>query len=160
MHRQTSTQGNPPSLGDLSAAWSQVASFAGAVDASLGKWLVDTRGIGLTDYRALVHLNRASDKELRVSELAQRIGLNQSSVTRLVSRLEAKNLTYRDICPDDGRGIYAVITEHGEALLDELHESYEEKVRQLLGDIGRHFPQLDAHQLTGALQGISTLTAP
>ncbi|MET9022154.1 MarR family transcriptional regulator [Actinopolymorpha sp. NPDC004070] len=33
--------------------------------------------------------------ELRVSELAQRVGLNQSSETRLVSRLEAKNLVRR-----------------------------------------------------------------
>lgn len=160
MHMQLSNQEDAPSHGDLSAAWSQVAVFAAAVDASLGKWLADSRGIGLTDYRALAHLRRASDKELRVSELAQRIGLNQSSVTRLVSRLEAKNLTYRDTCPDDGRGIYAVITERGEALLDELHESYEEKVRQLLGNIGTHFPELDAHQLTGAMRAISTLTAP
>ncbi len=160
MHMHVSNHEDPTSVGGLRAAWSQVAVFASAMDASLGKWLTDTRGIGLTDYRALVHLSQASDKELRVNELAQRIGLNQSSATRLVSRLEAKNLTYRDTCPDDGRGVYAVITERGEAMLREVRGIYEERVRELLGNMSAYFPELDAHQLTGALRDISNLTSP
>jgi DNA-binding MarR family transcriptional regulator len=160
MHMQVSTEEDSAPDSSLSAAWSQVAALASAMDASLGKWLSDTRGIGLTDYRALAHLSRSPEKELRVNDLAQRIGLNQSSATRLVSRLEAKNLAYRDTCPDDGRGVYAVITEHGETLLSEVHEAYEGKVRELLGNVGTHLPQLDAHQLTGALRDISDYTTP
>lgn len=78
----------------------------------------------------------------------------------MVSRLEAKNLAYRDTCPDDRRGVYAVITEHGEALFGEVHEAYEDKVRELLGNVGTHLPQLDAHQLTGALRDIIDYTTP
>ncbi len=44
----------------LNAAWTQVAALAAALDASLGKWLSDTRGTGLTDYRALAHLHAVS----------------------------------------------------------------------------------------------------
>lgn len=157
---QVSDQKQPPPVGDLSAAWSQVAVFTSAMDASLGKWLMGAHGIGVTDYRALAQLSQASDKELRVSDLGQRIGLNQSSATRLVSRLEAKNLAYRDTCPDDGRGVYAVITEHGEALLGEVRAAHEEKVHQLLADLGRHFPEIDGYQLTSALRHISDLTSP
>lgn len=160
MHMQVSEERDPTPSAGLSAAWSQVAALVAAMDASLGKWLSDTRGIGLTDYRALTHLSRSSDKELRVNDLAQRIGLNQSSTTRLVSRLEAKSLAHRDICADDGRGVYAVITEHGETLLGEVHDAYEGKVRELLGDVGTHLPQLDAQQLTGALRDISDYTTP
>lgn len=147
-------------IGDLSAAWSQVATLASAVDASLGKWLTDARGIGLTDYRALVYLSHASGKELRVADLAQRVGLNQSSATRLVSRLEARGLAYRDTCPDDGRGVYSVITEQGEILLREVAGAYEERVREVLGDIGTHCPQLDARQLARALRAVSSLVSP
>ena len=157
---QVSDQKDPTPIADLSAAWSQVAVFASAMDASLGRWLMDTHRIGLTDYRALAHLSQASDMELRVNDLAQRIGLNQSSVTRLVSRLEAKDLTYRDTCPDDGRGVYAVITEQGEALLREVRGAYEERVRGLLGNIGAHHPELDARQVTRALRDISNLVSP
>ncbi|MFD2348280.1 hypothetical protein ACFSTC_01095 [Nonomuraea ferruginea] len=70
----------------LGSQWSQVAAFTSAIDTALGKWLVDVHRIGLTEYRALAHLTQAPDKELRVNDLAQKIGLNQSSATRLVSR--------------------------------------------------------------------------
>jgi DNA-binding MarR family transcriptional regulator len=160
MHMQVSDQEDTTPVADLSAAWSQIAAFASAMDASLGKWLMDAHRIGLTDYRALVHLSQASDKELRVNDLAQGIGLNQSSVTRLVSRLEAKGLTYRDTCPDDGRGVYAVITEQGETLLREVRGAYEERVRGLLGNMATHHPELDADQVTRALRDIGNLVSP
>lgn len=160
MHMQVSNQDETKPIADLSAAWSQIAAFASAMDASLGRWLMDAYRIGLTDYRALAHLSQASEKELRVNDLAQRIGLNQSSATRLVSRLEAKDLTYRDTCPDDGRGVYAVITEQGETLLREVRGAYEERVRGLLGNMGVHHPELDARRVTYALRDISNLISP
>lgn len=159
MHMQASAKGSA-TVDGLSSAWSQVAVFASAVDASLGKWLADTYRIGLTEYRALVHLAKAADKELRVNDLAQRVGLNQSSVTRLVSRLEAKGLTRRDICPDDRRGVYAVITEQAEALLQEVRGPYEQQVRDLLSDVATHYPQLDASQLSRALSDIGNAVSP
>lgn len=159
MHMQLSAS-DSASTGSFSSAWSQVAVFASAVDASLGKWLLDAYRVGLTEYRALTHLAQAPDKELRVNDLAQRVGLNQSSVTRLVSRLEAKNLTRRDICPDDGRGVYAVITEQGEDLIREVRGPYEERVRELLGDLAAHYPQLDASRLSRALSDLGNLITP
>ncbi|MDO3703401.1 MarR family transcriptional regulator [Micromonospora sp. C28SCA-DRY-2] len=130
------------------------------MDASLGKWLMDAYSIGLTEYRALEHLAQAADKELRVNDLAQRVGLNQSSVTRLVSRLEAKDLARRDLCPDDRRGVYAVITEQGETLVRQVRDSYEERVHELLGAVAAHYPQLDASQVGRALAGIGNLVSP
>lgn len=145
---------------DVSSDWSQVAVFAAAMDASLGKWLMDRHGIGLTEYRAIAHLSQVPDKELRVNDLALKVGLTQSSVTRLVSRLEAKELTYRDVCPDDGRGVYAVITERGQALLRDASAAYEERVRELLQNAETHYPQLDARRLGRALSSIGALVPP
>ena len=51
----------------LSASWEQVAAIVAAVDATLGKWLVDNYNIGLTEYRAVLHLSRTSDRELRIT---------------------------------------------------------------------------------------------
>ncbi|EID55142.1 MarR family winged helix-turn-helix transcriptional regulator [Saccharomonospora xinjiangensis] len=140
---------------ELSSAWSQVAVFASAVDASLGKWLTETYRLGLTEYRALAHLAKAPDRELRVNDLAYRVGLNQSSVTRLVSRLETKGLAFRDVCPDDGRGVYAVLTEQGESLLRDVRGPYGERVRELLGDVAARYPQVDAGRLSRALIDVS-----
>lgn len=158
MHMQRPV-GEPPLDGEVSAAWSQVAAFASAVDADLDKWLSGEHRVGLTEFRALTFLDRAVDKELRVNELAQRLGLNQSSATRLVSRLESKGFARRDVCENDGRGVYAVIGERGEALLREVRGPYEARIRESLADVSVRFPHLDAGQLGRALKTLEALIA-
>ncbi len=144
-------------MSDPGAAWSRIAAFVVAVDASLGKWLVDAYRVGLTDYRALVRLADASDSELRVNDLAAQIGLNQSSVTRLISRLEAKGLTRRDLCPDDARGVYAVLTDEGRALVDAVRSPYAARVSELLREVATQAPDADAGQLARDVAQISDL---
>nr|WP_055501242.1 MarR family transcriptional regulator [Nonomuraea pusilla] len=82
-------------------------------------------GLGLSEYRALCHLSDAPGGELRMQDLADLLGLNQSSVTRLVGRLERAGLTRRDLCPDDRRGVYSVITDEGRARKSEATSTYE-----------------------------------
>lgn len=127
------------------------------MDASLDRWLNDTYRVGLTEFRALGPISQTSEKELRVSHLAREVGLNQTSATRLVTRLEAKGYAQRDTCPDDGRGVYAVITEAGEGLLREARSPYEARVRELLTNNGAHFPHLQVHQLVSALSEVEAL---
>ncbi|MEU8015901.1 MarR family transcriptional regulator [Micromonospora parva] len=134
-----------------------VAAFAYAVDASLDGWLGDNYRVGLTEFRALVVLHQEPHKELRVNDLAQRVSLNQSSTTRLVSRLEAKGLARRDLCQGDRRGVYAFITEQGQALAREVREPYEGRIRELLREAPTHFRHLDVRQLGDALSEIQTL---
>jgi DNA-binding MarR family transcriptional regulator len=154
MRMQVPGLGSTP-YGGLGSQWSQVAVFVSAIDAALGKWLTDAHRIGLTDYRALTHLAQATDKELRVNDLAQRLGLNQSSVTRLVSRLEEKGLARRDVCPDDGRGVYAVITEQGESLVREVRGPYEERIGELLRDASGEVLHLDVQGLGDTLHRVA-----
>lgn len=114
------------------ASWTTVVITVGEIEATLNKWLSQRYGLGLTDYRALTLLSEAPDRELRITELATQVGLNQSSTTRLVARLEAKVFMVRDTCPDDGRGIYAVLTEPGLALVRDLTRTYNERLGALL----------------------------
>jgi len=95
------------------AVWGRVVALHAKVEHRLTKALQGRHGIGLSDYRALSLLAVAEHGELRMQGLADAIGLNQSSVTRLVARLEDAGLTQRDICEDDRRGIYSVITDLG-----------------------------------------------
>lgn len=142
---------------NLSATWSQVAAVVAAVDTTLGKWLVDHYGIGLTEYRAALLLSRASGRELRITELAHKVGLNQSSVTRLVGRMESKDLVVRDTCPDDKRGVYAVITDRGLDAIKEIREPYEAKICELLQNAVRQYPQLDIVDLDHSFETIGKL---
>ncbi|AXR75163.1 MarR family transcriptional regulator [Auritidibacter ignavus] len=159
MYTDHSEQAHTPPTRNLSAAWSQVVAIVAAVDATLGKWLVDTYGIGLTEYRAVLHLSRTAERELRIHELAQKVSLNSSSVTRLVGRMEDKGLAFRDTCPDDGRGVYAVITEKGLKSVEEIRDPYDAKISELLCDAAKQYPQLDLAGLDHSFEAISKLTS-
>ena len=144
---------------DMTGAWTRVATFVATVEASLGRWLTANHGLGLTEYRALVHLSKAPDRELRINDLARQVGLNQSSVTRLLSRLESKALAYRDTCPDDGRGIFAVLTDEGQAAVNEVREPYETTLSNLVADIAAQTAGPGGHQLGRALTAIGDRVA-
>ncbi|MCZ2527179.1 MarR family transcriptional regulator [Streptomyces sp. HB2AG] len=83
-------------------------------------------GIGLSEHRALELLAHSDDGELRMQEPADRIGLGQSSVTRPVARLEAAGFAFEDLCPSDGRGVYAVLTEEGRSRCEAARATYAE----------------------------------
>ncbi|MFE5329093.1 MarR family winged helix-turn-helix transcriptional regulator [Embleya sp. NPDC056575] len=104
--------------------WEQVVVLHARVEHDLGRTLQRRHGIGLSEYRALSRLAVAPDGELRMQELADSIGLNQSSVSRLAVRLETDGLTRRDLCPKDRRGVYTVITDDGRARLTEAAQTY------------------------------------
>ncbi|MGH3316813.1 MAG: MarR family winged helix-turn-helix transcriptional regulator [Nocardioidaceae bacterium] len=105
--------------------WGTVVALHAWVEGRLGQALQRRHGMGLSEFRALRQLAAAKDGELRMQELAELIGLNQSSASRLVSRLEAVELTRRDHCPDDRRGVYTVITDEGRAHLEDADPTYE-----------------------------------
>jgi DNA-binding MarR family transcriptional regulator len=75
-------------------------------------------GLPLTSYEVLMYLGDAEDERLRMSELAERLLLSRSGITRLVDRLARQGLIKRERCADDGRGFYAVLTREGRAQLD------------------------------------------
>ncbi|GAA1101585.1 MarR family winged helix-turn-helix transcriptional regulator [Nocardiopsis composta] len=114
--------------------WDDVVTLHGRVEHELGRALQRRHGIGLSEYRALCKLAAAADGELRVQELADLIGLNQSSVSRLVARLEADGLTRRDLCPKDRRGVYSVITDAGRARHAEAEPTYRATLERAFTD--------------------------
>jgi DNA-binding MarR family transcriptional regulator len=114
--------------------WGRVLALHARVEQRLGAVLQRRHGLGLSEYRALALLAQASDGELRMQELAGGLGLNQSSVTRLVGRLDSAGFGYRDLCPDDRRGVYTVITEAGRARYEQARPTDEETLREALDE--------------------------
>lgn len=111
-------------MDSLIEKWQRLKNVVESVETQLGKDLQRVHGLGLSDYRALSLLAKASDSELRMQELAKNLGLNQSSVTRLVERLEKAGYTIRDLCPKDKRGVYSVITEQGKSVQQKAEADY------------------------------------
>lgn len=67
----------------------------------------------LSWYDVLLQLVEAPDHRLRMAELADRVLLSRSGLTRLVDRLSAEGLVTREPFPNDARGMYTVLTQKG-----------------------------------------------
>ncbi|PLC55525.1 MarR family transcriptional regulator [Pollutimonas nitritireducens] len=119
-----------------SDSWLKLIQVIATVEGELGKVLQAQHGLGLSEYRALEILARSPDTELRMQELAAHLCLNQSSVSRMVERLERGGFTVRDLCPDDKRGVYTVLTEKGKARLESAQPDYEEALHTALKQHG------------------------
>ena len=119
-----------------SDAWLKLIQTVSNVEADLGKMMQARHGLGLSEYRALEILARSPDSELRMQDLAAHLRLNQSSVSRMVERLERGGLTVRDVCPDDKRGVYTVLTDAGRARLESAKPNYEKALEAALKEHG------------------------
>jgi DNA-binding MarR family transcriptional regulator len=79
--------------------------------------LLSEHDLPLASYDVLVQLVEAPAGRLRMTDLAERVLLSRSGLTRLVDRLAAEGLAERQSCPSDARGTFAVITDAGRARL-------------------------------------------
>ncbi len=79
----------------------------------LERELAAEAGMPLAWYDVLLQLVEAPDRRLRMAELADRVLLSRSGLTRLVDRLQAEGLVRREPSKDDARGTYTVLTDAG-----------------------------------------------
>jgi DNA-binding MarR family transcriptional regulator len=77
--------------------------------------LAEARLPPLAWYDVLWALERAEGGRVRLSDLAERVVLSRSNMTRLIDRLEQAGLVGREPSEEDGRGSYAVLTPAGKA---------------------------------------------
>ncbi|MFI7011310.1 MarR family winged helix-turn-helix transcriptional regulator [Streptomyces sp. NPDC050145] len=121
-----------PAYASDQALWSRAVTLFGRVERELSQALQRRHGISLSEFRSLENLHRADKDELRMQDLAESVGLGQSSVTRLVARLEKAGYAYKDLCPSDKRGVYAVITEDGRRRYQDACATYAEVLSSVL----------------------------
>ncbi len=98
-------------------AWRTFLRAHATVVRRLEAELVAEHDLPLASYDVLVQLSEATDRRLRMTELADRVLLSRSGLTRLADRLEREGLIERKACPSDARGTLAVLTPAGLARL-------------------------------------------
>jgi DNA-binding MarR family transcriptional regulator len=113
--------------------WRLLLSVHGRLLARLDQELRRGHGLSLAEYEVLVALSD-SDGSLRMTELAQRMTLSPSGLTRRVDRLVARGLVTRRSCPSDGRGSLAALTAAGRADLRRAAPTHASGVRRYLVD--------------------------
>ena len=82
-------------------------------------------------YDVLWELEKAEGGKLRMHELARRIVLSRSNLTRLADRLEHAKLIAREDTPHDRRGYHCVITRAGLAMRKKMWPVYKAEIERL-----------------------------
>lgn len=86
--------------------------------------------LALASFDVLQQLADAPGGRLRMNDLADRVLLSRSGLTRLVDRLQREGLVERESCLHDARGLYAVLTPAGRERLRAAMPAYLATVRE------------------------------
>lgn len=87
------------------------------------------------DYEVLVVLSEAPAHRMRMTELSQRLVHSQSRLTQRVDRLVKRGWVGREQCPEDRRGVHAVITPEGITQIEAVAPGHVRDVREFLIDL-------------------------
>lgn len=117
------------------ATWSGLRALHNRVNANLERALQRRFHFGMSEFAALSALAEAPEGELRMQELTEVIGLNQSSVSRLVARLEQSGLTGREVCETDRRGVYSCITPAGREVQATAAAFFDETLESVFAEV-------------------------
>ncbi len=127
-------------------AWRGMLRVHAALAKALDAELEAEHGLPLTSYEVLMTLAATPERRLRMAELADRVLLSRSGMTRLCDRLERDGLLERSSCASDGRGLFAVLTEAGLEVVARARPAHLAGVRERFL---RHFEPDELERLAG-----------
>jgi DNA-binding MarR family transcriptional regulator len=135
---------------ELLNTWLSITNIQSNINHELEMVLQENYNLSLKEFYVLYFLSQTDDKQLRLQQLQEMIGLSQSALSRLVGRLEAKSCgaLQRHICEDDRRGIYTRLTPLGEEKLDRALQTFHQVLQSILG---KEHLQREFHFLMGKI---------
>jgi DNA-binding MarR family transcriptional regulator len=93
---------------------------------------LSVHGLGFSDFIILNVLTNAPEEKLRRIDLAKKIGLTASGVTRLLLPMEKTGFVNRESNQRDARVSYVVITAAGKKIFEEARQTAELVAKELL----------------------------
>jgi DNA-binding MarR family transcriptional regulator len=112
-------------------AWVSFLRGHAALTRALNADLVNNHGLTINDYEVLLHLAQADEHQLRRVDLAERLVLTASGITRLLDGLERAGCVRKARCESDARVTYAVITDTGFEKLKEASKTHLAGINEL-----------------------------
>ena len=97
--------------------WRSFLQAHARVSRRLDEELRSEHDLSIAEYDALLNIAEAPGRRIRMRQLAERVVLSKSGVTRLIDRLVDDGLVERSTCASDARGAEAVLTDEGLARL-------------------------------------------
>jgi DNA-binding MarR family transcriptional regulator len=118
---------------DVMEAWRLLLVTHHRLTHDMDQELRDRHGLRLDWYDVLVQLHAAGGR-MRMHELAQATLFSRTDCTRIVDRMQPAGLVSREPDPDDGRGVYAVLTPAGATMLREAARTHVASIQRRFAD--------------------------
>jgi DNA-binding MarR family transcriptional regulator len=134
------------------AAWRAFLRAGTASTLALEAALADT-GVSLSEYDVLVNVATGPKDGLRPTDLAERVLITKSGLTRLIDRLVKRGYIERRVCASDRRGQLIVLTQDGRRA---FRRAAPNVVRAIGTIFGEHFTERDVTALRVACERIAT----
>ena len=96
--------------------------------------LAAIHGLSVNEYFLLLHLGRAPEQRLPRVELAKRMNLSASTVTRMVAPMEKIGLVDRLVGERDARLALVVLTNAGATKLADAEQTFGQNARAVFAD--------------------------
>jgi DNA-binding MarR family transcriptional regulator len=112
-------------------AWRGLVEVSADLHASLEAELMEAFGFSEGDYAVLVNLSEAPERRQRMCDLAARLHLSPSGLTRRLDGLVRSGLVAREPSAADRRVTLAVLTDAGYAALEAAAPLHVDGVRRL-----------------------------
>ncbi|MGC4087737.1 MAG: MarR family winged helix-turn-helix transcriptional regulator [Polyangiaceae bacterium] len=110
--------------------------------------LVEEAGVSVSEWVALRALY--TDSASRGRSLVQSLGMTKGAVSKLLDRLERKNLVRRSVDPEDGRAQLVALTAAGRALVPRLASLADQNDAHFFG----HVSVAERRALAKVLRGL------
>ena len=135
-------------------AWQALLHAHHQITRRLDAELRKEHDISFGDYDVLLRLARAPEHRLPMTELARRVMISPSGLTRAVDALSEEGLVTRERASDDARVVHAQLTDAG-------HDRVRQAAQTHLRGIREHFTgRLTNSQLRHVTEALQIITGP
>ena len=135
-------------------AWQALLHAHRDVTDALDSELRTEHGLSMATYDVLLRLARATGRSLKMSDLAARVMMSPSGLTRAVDRLVDQKLVTRSRSAEDARVMLVRLTDRG-------HRALRDAARTHLRGIREHFTErLTQRQLRDVASALEVIAGP
>jgi DNA-binding MarR family transcriptional regulator len=134
---------------DEELVWRALMQLVFTLRPALEEDLQRTCGLSSTEYSVLMHLSESPDRQLRMSELADRTSLSPSRISRVIDQMARAGLVERRQGSGDGRNTFAALTRTG---LSSLRRAWPHHLRSVRNRAFDHLTPQETRTLGPLLQ--------
>jgi DNA-binding MarR family transcriptional regulator len=137
-------------------AWVRLLRVHAAMTRQFNGELLAEHDLTMNDFDVLMQLAQAPEGQLRRVDLAERVLLTPSGITRLLEGLERAGYVERGSCASDARVSYTLLTEAGREKLEQAKETHRASIKALFAE---RYSEQEVETLAALLERLPAVDA-